>query len=309
MSRLNSRAEMEAFVRSAELGGFSAAARELGQTPSALSKFVKRLEQRLGVRLLHRTTRSLSLTPEGAQLLPRLRGILDDMEAAEGEIAGSDEPRGRLQMISGVGFGMRQLLPLLPEFRERHPQVQVDLRIEDRVADLVKEGLDLTVSILPLHDAGLALRKLCDVRRVICAAPAYLAKHGAPRVPEDLRRHNCITMQGIAPAAEWPFNGGRDVIHVRGDVTVNNIEAVLRLAIAGEGIVRLNEMVAGDALRDGLLVPVLRGAYDGERTALTAAFPEGRDKVPRVRAMLDFLEEKFRRPPWRAKTGASAAKR
>jgi DNA-binding transcriptional LysR family regulator len=309
MSRINSRAEMEAFVRSAELGGFSAAARELGQTPSALSKFVKRLELRLGVRLLHRSTRHLSPTPEGAQLLRRLRGILDEMEAAEGEIAGSDEPRGRLQMMCGVGFGMRQLLPLLPVFRARYPKVQVDLRIEDRVVDLVKEGLDLAVSILPLHDAGLAVRKLCDVRRVICAAPAYLARHGTPRAPEDLRAHNCITMQGIAPAADWPFNGGRDRIHVRGDITVNNIEAVLRLAIDGEGIVRLNEMVCGEALREGLLVPVLRTAYDGERTALTAAFPEGRDKVPRVRAMLDFLEEKFRRPPWRPESGAAVARR
>ena len=299
MSRINSRAEMEAFVRSAELGSFSAAARELGQTPSAISKFVKRLEQRLGVRLLQRTTRNLSLTPEGAQLLRRLRGILDEMETAESEIAGSDEPRGRLQMIVGVGFGMRQFLPVLPGFRARCPQVQVDLRIEDRVADLVREGLDLAVSILPLHDPSLAVRKLCDVRRVICASPAYLASHGMPRTPIELQSHNCITIQGVASASAWPFNGEERRIQVRGSITVNNVAALLHLAIAGEGIVRLNEMVAGEALRNGLLVPVLRSAYDGERAALTAAFPEGRDKVPRVRAMLDFLQEKFRRPPWR----------
>jgi DNA-binding transcriptional LysR family regulator len=299
MSRINSRAEMEAFVRSAELGGFSAAARELGLTPSALSRFVKRLEQRLGVQLLHRTTRNLVVTPEGGQLLRRMRAIIDDMEAAESEIAGSDTPRGRLQMTAGVGFGMRQFLPLLPRFRERYPQVQVDLRIEDRVADLVREGIDLSVSLLMREDPSLAVRKLCDVDRVICASPAYLARRGVPRTPEDLQLHSCITLQGVPASTAWPFTGGQR-IQVRGDVTVNNAQALLELALAGSGIIRMNEMVVGDALRQGTLIPILRSHYDGERSALCASYPEGRDRVPRVAAMLDFLEEHFAHPPWRA---------
>jgi DNA-binding transcriptional LysR family regulator len=299
MSRINSRAEMEAFVRSAELGGFSAAARELGLTPSALSRLVKRLEQRLGAQLLHRTTRNLVVTPEGGQLLRRMRGIIDEMEAAESEIAGSDTPRGRLQMTVGVGFGMRQFLPLLPQFRERYPQVQVDLRIEDRVADLVREGIDLSVSILAREDASLAMRKLCDVDRVICASPAYLARRGVPKTPEDLQHHSCITLQGVPSATAWPFRGGQR-IQVRGDITVNNAQALLQLALAGSGIMRMNEMVVGEALREGALVSILRADYDGERTALCASYPEGREKVPRVAAMLDFLQQHFAHPPWRS---------
>jgi DNA-binding transcriptional LysR family regulator len=299
MSRINSRAEMEAFVRSAELGGFSAAARELGLTPSALSRLVKRLEQRLGAQLLHRTTRNLVVTPEGGQLLRRMRAIIDEMEAAESEIAGSDTPRGRLQMTVGVGFGMRQFLPLLPQFRERYPQVQVDLRIEDRVADLVREGIDLSVSILAREDASLAMRKLCDVDRVICASPAYLARRGVPKTPEDLQHHSCITLQGVPSATAWPFRGGQR-IQVRGDITVNNAQALLQLALAGSGIMRMNEMVVGEALREGALVSILRADYDGERTALCASYPEGREKVPRVAAMLDFLQQRFAHPPWRS---------
>jgi DNA-binding transcriptional LysR family regulator len=299
MSRINSRAEMEAFVRSAELGGFSAAARELGLTPSALSRLVKRLEQRLGAQLLHRTTRNLVVTPEGGQLLRRMRAIIDEMEAAESEIAGSDTPRGRLQMTVGVGFGMRQFLPLLPQFRERYPQVQVDLRIEDRVADLVREGIDLSVSILAREDASLAMRKLCDVDRVICASPAYLARRGVPKTPEDLQHHSCITLQGVPSATAWPFRGGQR-IQVRGDITVNNAQALLQLALAGSGIMRMNEMVVGEALREGALVSILRADYDGERTALCASYPERREKVPRVAAMLDFLQQHFAHPPWRS---------
>jgi DNA-binding transcriptional LysR family regulator len=236
-----------------------------------------------------------------------MRAILDDMEAAESEIAGSDTPRGRLQMSVGVGFGMRQFLPLLPQFRARCPQVQVDLRIEDRVADLVREGIDLSVSILPRQDPALAVRKLCDVNRVICASPAYLAQRGVPRSPEELQHHSCITLQGLPSASAWPFAGGKR-IEVRGEITVNNAEAMLQLALAGSGIIRMNEMVVGESLRQGTLVPVLRLAYEGERAQLCAWYPQGRDKVPRVGAMLDFLVEQFRHPPWRrAAPGAQPA--
>jgi DNA-binding transcriptional LysR family regulator len=211
-------------------------------------------------------------------------------------------------MTVGVGFGMRQFLPLVPRFRERYPQVQLDLRIEDRVADLVREGIDLSVSVLPRKDPSLALRKLCDVDRVICASPAYLARCGVPKTPQELQQHCCITLQGVPAASGWPFAGGRR-IDVRGAITVNNAEALLQLALAGSGIIRMNEMVAGEALRNRTLVPILRSHYEGERTALCASYPEGRDKVPRVGAMLDFLEEHFRHPPWRraAKPAAPTA--
>ena len=304
MSRIHSRSEMEAFVRSAELGGFSAAARELGLTPSALSKFVKRLETRLGVRLLHRTTRSLSLTPEGARLLHRCRSILDDLDAAENEVTGGgNEPIGRLPMSLGVGFGMYQFLPILPGFLERYPKVQVDLRIEDREADLVKEGIDIAVGLIAVRDPGLDMRKLCDVGRVLCASPRYLQRHGAPRVPDDLENHNCITSVALPSGARWSFAGGRKMIAVRGNVSVNNAEAMVRLALMGKGIIRMNEMVVGESIREGRLVPILHGTHDAGKTPLCAAFPAGRDKVPRVAAMLQYLEEAFRHPPWRHRSG------
>jgi DNA-binding transcriptional LysR family regulator len=177
--------------------------------------------------------------------------------------------------------------------------VQVDLRIEDRVADLVREGIDLSVSILAREDASLAMRKLCDVDRVICASPAYLARRGVPKTPEDLQHHSCITLQGVPSATAWPFRGGQR-IQVRGDITVNNAQALLQLALAGSGIMRMNEMVVGEALREGALVSILRADYDGERTALCASYPERREKVPRVAAMLDFLQQHFAHPPWRS---------
>ncbi len=302
MPRLRTRSEMEAFVRSAELGSFSAASRELGLTPSALSKFVKRLESRLGVRLLNRTTRSLSVTPEGARLLHRCRRILDEMETAEGEVAtGGEQPVGRLTMAVGVGFGVHQLLPLLPAFLARYPRIHVDLRIEDREADLAREGIDMAVRMVAPRDSRLGIRKLCDVERVLCASPRYLRRFGSPRVPEDLESHNCIALLDVASSTRWPFERGEKMISVGGDVTVNNADALLRLALMGKGIIRMNEMVVGEAIGHGRLVPILVRSHDAQRTPLYVAYLAGRERVPRISAMIQYLAESFRRPQWRHK--------
>lgn len=199
MARIGDRGEMEAFVRAIELGGFSPAARELGLSPSALSKLVDRLERSLGARLLRRTTRRLSLTPEGDLFLARCRRILAEFEDAETEVGRSRErPRGKLHMHVGVGFAMHQLLPALPAFMARYPEVQVDLRIEDARLDLIKEGLELSVRPAPPDEMHVA-RTLFHFERIVCATPAYLRRFGVPRKPEIWR--STVAWPSPAPSA------------------------------------------------------------------------------------------------------------
>jgi DNA-binding transcriptional LysR family regulator len=313
MARIGDRGEMEAFVRSIELGGFSAAARELKLTPSALSKLVSRLESSLKVRLLNRTTRKLTPTAEGELFLARCRRILAEMEDAENEVGGSrDRPRGRLRMNVGVGFGTHQLVPALPRFFERYPEIQLELGVEDRVVDLQKEGIDIAVRAgPPPGDLALVARKICEVERVVCAAPKYLARHGAPRSPDDLAHHNCIMLAGTYGFRQWKFDtpSGRRVVDVAGGITVNNAECLLRLALLGVGIVRTNEFIVGDDLRKGTLVRVLPEFHCAEPVPMMALYPHMRHRLPRVAAMLEFLVESFGHAPWRAKSAPAAASR
>jgi len=298
ITMLRSRAEMEAFVRAADLGSFSEASRKLGMTPSALSKFVKRLETRLGIRLLTRTTRKVSLTPDGARFLHRCRRVLEEMDAAEQELLGpGQQPSGQLIMTVGVGFGIHQFLPLLPRFFVRHPLVTVDLRLEDREADLIKEGIDIAVRLVAPHDDRLETFKLCDVKRVLCASRRYLQKFGTPRVPNDLQKHNCIIRN--ASGARWSFERGQTMVLVRGNVAVDSADAMLRLALMGHGIIRANEMVVGRAMNEKRLVPVLIRSFDPDEKPLHVAYPAGRSKDARIGAMVQFLAESFRPPPWR----------
>ncbi|HUQ74539.1 MAG TPA: LysR family transcriptional regulator [Burkholderiales bacterium] len=303
MARIGDRGEMEAFVRSVELGGFSAAARELKLSPSAISKLVTRLEQTLRARLLSRTTRQLTLTPEGELFLARCRRILAEMEDAETEVGRSRErPRGRLRMSVGVGFGVHQLIPALPRFQERYPEVEVDLHVEDRVEDAGREGLDIVVRPGTLMDDSLVARPLFEFERVLCAAPGYLARHGAPRTADELLQHNCIAVSTRPPYGRWTFDtpAGRQVLDIKGAITVNNADCVLRLGVAGLGIVRLNEFIVADALRRRDLVRVLPELQSRENVPMFAMYPQQRHRLPRVAAMLDFLGETFGARPWRS---------
>lgn len=304
MARIGDRGEMEAFVRSVELGGFSAAARELKLSPSAISKLVTRLEQTLGARLLNRTTRTLTVTPEGELFLARSRRILAEMEDAETEVGRSRErPRGRLRMRVGVGFGVHQLVPALPRFEQRYPEVEVDLHVEDRVEDAAREALDIVVRPGTLIDESLVAKPLFEFERVLCAAPAYLQRHGAPKCPEDLLRHNCISISSRPPFARWAFDtpAGRQIVDVKGAVTVNNADCVFRLGVAGLGIVRLNEFIVAEALRRGELVRILPELQSRETVKMLAMYPQQRHRLPRVAAMLGFLEQSFSPRPWRHK--------
>lgn len=294
--------EMTAFVRAVETGGFSSAARGLGLTPSALSKLVTRLEDRLGARLLHRTTRRLQLTAEGEAFYARARPILMAMDEAEAEVTqAASSPRGLLRLHCGSAFGMHQLTPAIPRFQERHPEVNLDIIISDQPPGLTDERIDLAIRIGPLDESSMVARRICNLERIICASPAYLQRCGTPRTPDDLQRHNCLSITSLPALRRWPFDtdDGIRVVHVGGNVSANNAETVLQLAMAGVGITRLTDVVVGEAIRSGKLVPILTDWNHVEPVPLFATYPSGRNLSPKVRAMVDFLVAEFGSAPWR----------
>ncbi len=293
--------EMAAFVRVVDSNGFSAAAPALGLSPSAVSKLITRLESRLGVRLLQRTTRSLHLTQEGEVFYAAARRIVSDIEALESQLVGqSATPSGLLRVTTSLAFSTHQLAPVLSEFLARHPLVQVELLPTDRVVDMVEEGVDVAIRIGRLADTSFMARKIGEDRRLICAAPAYLARHGTPQRPDDLARHNCIVSRERAYLNRWPFKIDGKVVEVEvaGRVGVNEGETQMQLALQGIGIVRLTRLTMAQAIREGRLVPLL-GAYSAdEPVAIHAVYPHRRHLAPKVPAFVNFLIEKFTPPPW-----------
>ena len=301
--------DIEVFVRVVEAGGFSAAARALGMTPSAVSKLVARMEDRLGARLFRRTTRKLSLTEEGETFYRHGARITADIADAERAITAlGDVARGTLRVNAANVMGHHGIEPLLPEFLARHPQVRVDLTLSDSYVNLVEEEVDVAIRAGPLTDSSLVARKLADFGRIISATPEYLARHGTPRMPDDLLRHNCILHSAYQPHLNhWPFHDrarGRDTvrrIQVGGNVTANNGETLLHFALAGLGIARLSEISAGRAFREGRLVPLLVDQHLEERQPISAVYLPVRRVQPRLRAFVDFLVEKFQpSPPWQS---------
>jgi DNA-binding transcriptional LysR family regulator len=303
--------DMRAFVSVVEQRSFAAAAELLGLTPSAVSKLVTRLEDRLGVQLLHRTTRRLSLSSEGEVYFGRARQILADVEDAEAEVARTrGAPRGLLRVNTSNAFGIHQLAPALPEFMARYPEIRMDLAITDRVIDLASDPADVTIRAGHVGDVTMASRKIADFERVVCAAPSYLERRGTPRTPADLARHTCIVMSSQAPH-RWPFRNGGDVDHVEiaSVIVIDNSEAALQLALNGGGIIRLGDLLVAEFVARSLLVPLLADLHHDEPLQLTALYREGRHRLPKVRVFLDFLEEKFASNPWRVAASPSPAKR
>lgn len=295
-------AEMMAFVKAVEAGGFSAAARQLGLTPSALSKLVSRLEDRLGAQLMQRTTRRLQLTVEGEAFFGRARTILAAMDEAESEVTEAvSSPRGLLRIHCGSTFGMHQLAPAIPRFQERHPSVSLELTISDERLSMMQEGVDLAIRIGPLEESSLVARRICNLERVICAAPAYLARYGTPHTPDDLQQHNCLWITSLPQLKRWPFDtdDGIRVVNVSGNIAANHAETVMQLALAGVGITRLADVVVATALRAGTLVPILTDWHHVEPVPLYVTYPSGRNLSPKVRAMVEFLVEEFGGAPWR----------
>jgi DNA-binding transcriptional LysR family regulator len=303
---------MTVYVRAIELGGFSAAARALNLTPSAVSKSISRLEDRLGVRLLNRTTRSLTPTPEGATFLERSRRILADIEEAEQEISRfRTAPRGRLRLHVSVAFGLHELPPVLPEFVRRYPEIELDIIVNDREPDFADEGIDLAVRSGEVADEGLIARRLCLMERVICASPAYLKEHGVPRSPDDLLKHNCLLVSSHPDLAYWPFDTpqGLRSVKVGGNLTANNAETAVQLAILGLGVTRLGDILVGEPLRRKQLVPLLVGVHHVEPVPIHAMYLPGRHRSPKVVAMVEFLVEHFSHAPWRLPARESVRRR
>ncbi len=302
MSRqdVNRSGEMDVFARVVRLGGFSAAARDLQMTPSAVSKLVARLEHRLGVRLLNRSTRQLQLTAEGAAFHEHSVRILADIADAERGAAGADVPRGRLSINANVPFGECALLPLVPEFVARYPQITLDIVLTDEVIDLIEKRTDVAVRAGPLKSSSLVARKLGGTRKAILAAPSYLARKGRPRVPADLANHDCLGFNTARTLNGWPVlhEGRAATLPAAGSVQVSDGASMQRLAVAGVGLARLALFHAREDIAAGRLVPVLEEFNPGDVEEIHAVFLGHGGILPaRVRALLDFLVEKIRIEP------------
>lgn len=293
--------DMRIFVEVVDRGSFSAAAAELGLTPSAVSKLVSRLEGRLGTRLLHRTTRRLALTPEGETYLLRARDILSAIADAEAEVSRTGRaPRGRLRVTCTTGFALHHLSQALPNFVETYPEMQVELSISDRVVDLLFENVDVGIRTGTIVEPTLIVRRIVEFERTTYAAPVYLKRRGRPETPDDLAQHDCVA-HGTRPPYHWPFfiGGQRVEVPIQARLAVDNAEAALRIGIAGGGIVRIADMLAGEAVRSGQLVHVLKNHHVTEPVVLSAVYPYGRQRMPKVRAFLDFLTERVGHQPWK----------
>ena len=298
---VNRSGEMEAFVQVVERDGFSAAARMLGMTPSAVSKLVTRLETRLGVRLLQRTTRALHLTADGEAFYAAARRIVAEIETLENEITGqSGTPHGPLKVTTSLAFSTHQLAPIIGEFLQRYPAVQLELLPTDRVVDVIDERIDVAIRIGKLADTSFMARKIGEDVRLICAAPSYLARRRTPQRPEDLAHHDCIVNRDRPELNRWPFriDGNIRLIEVGGRLAVNEGEAQMRLALQGLGIVCLTRLTLAGAIQRGELVPLLGDFYAEEPVPIHAVYPHRRHLAPKVTAFVNFLIEKFTPPPW-----------
>ena len=300
MENLNA---LRVFVRVAETRSFTQAAKRLGLTSSAVSKAITRLERELNAQLLHRTTRSVSLTDDGASFFEHCLQILGQIEDAENTLSQStSSPHGRLRLHLPVGFGRRVIMPMIPQFLKQHPNLTIDAELSDRAVDLAYEGIDIAVQIGELADARLIARKLCHLRFMACASPQYLAEHGEPRTPDDLDHHHCMAyvLMHTGRYREWPFskNGVPCPKAVSGRINVNNAESLLEAASSGLGIAMISNFTAADAIRSGRLKPILTD-YVGEGPPVSIVYLPGRNLAPKVRTFVNFLlDEIAGNPDW-----------
>jgi DNA-binding transcriptional LysR family regulator len=285
------------FTQVVEAGSFSAAGRGLGLAPSSVSRQIADLEDELGARLFHRTTRRLSLTEAGQVFYARAGKILVDLEEAKLAVAQpGGAPSGVLRLTVPGSLGRLHLVPAIADFQQGHPAVKVGLVVTDRLVDLVEEGFDLAIRVGRQRDSSLVARRIGTSRRLVCAAPSYLAKVGAPQEPADLVRHDCLTFRSHPGASFWRFrgpDGGREV-RASGALFANDGEALVSAAVAGLGLVLVPEWLVGPDLRAGRLQEVLtdyRASPDA--TPLYALYPHRRHLPAKVRAFVDFLAARF----------------
>ncbi|WP_299177287.1 LysR family transcriptional regulator [uncultured Neptuniibacter sp.] len=297
---MNRWSEMQAFTESVREGSFSAAAKVLGISPSAVSKLISRLEKRLQTRLLNRTTRQISLTEAGQLFYQRCYEILHEVEEAEAEIESFGvNPQGTLRINCSSGFANHQLLPLLPAFQTRYPSLTVELQLTGRPIDLVAESVDLAIRLGELEESSLVASPLGSSQRIICAAPEYLRRYGYPDTPSELSQHNCLRLSSREGFNRWHFRKGEDIetVDVQGNFITDNVEALYEYAIKGGGIVRLSGFMLKSALDSGALVPLLLN-YETDPQWVNAIYPHRRFLPAKVRLFIDFLKENLNTEDW-----------
>jgi len=286
--------QMVLFAKVVAAGSFSAAARTVDQTPSAISRQIKQLEDRLSVRLLTRTGRGVFLTEDGTQFYEKCRAVSEEVNQARALLSEmSDHPTGRLKVVCTVAFGKSQLIPLLPAFSAQFPQVDIALTLTDQIVNLSLEGADLAIRFSEqVLEQSVISRKLAENKRVLVAAPGYLAKSGSPKEQDDLRQHQCLRLSTVQSWNDWIPKGNRS------DFEANSADAVYHAALAGMGIARLSTFLVNDDIAAGRLVRVLEG-YEQQESKITVSFAERRNLPPKIRAFIDFMVEAMGPvPPW-----------
>lgn len=302
-------AEMRVLVRAIERGSFAAAATDLGLTPSAVSKLVRRLEARLGVQLVTRTTRKLALTAEGETYFRAGRRLIEAFDGLEQEVAASaSHPRGQLRVTTPVAMGVRHLAPALLEFHRRYPDVRVSMSLTDRAVDIYTEQIDVAVCMGPLSDSRLMSRKIAVIEPVIFASPRYLQEFGTPLRPLDLMQHRCIVF--TAPGrSRWSFktgNGGVQHLDVPATFASDNLECILQFALQGAGVARLADFLVADCVRSGELVPVLAGQHLLRKRAGSGGVRSGHAEDPQGARVPRLPGGTLRTPALAARVGHSA---
>ncbi len=288
--------ELSTFVAVAEQGAFNAAARQLNSSPPAVTRLVNGLEARLGVRLFTRTTRQVALTEAGARLMADAARILAELEAAEASAAGAHAaPRGVLRITAPVLFGQRFIAPVLRDYLDAYPAVTAEALFVDRIGDLIGEGLDVALRIGELPDSSLTAIRVGAVRRVTVAAPAYLARHGAPQAPGDLARHRVIFPSSTGGALAWEYAAGGKPLTVRLEpaLSVNTMQAAIDAAVAGFGVTRVLSYQVGDAIASGALAEVLEDSESREMP-IHLVHSAGRRAAAKIRAFIDLAARRLR---------------
>ena len=292
--------EMRVFATVADAGSFVAAATALGMSKPAVSRYVSELEGRLRVRLMHRTTRKLSLTPEGEVFLLRCREILSSIAALEAEVStGTEVVHGLMRVSVPFSFGVEQLAPLWPRFLELHPHIALDVQLADRVIDLVHEGIDLAVRIARLPDSTLVARKLAATPLLLCAAPKYLASRGTPKHPAELASHDVVSYTLLPSGDQWQFTGpgGVVTVKVRPRLWTNNGDTCVTAAVRGAGVVLQPTFLLAKRLASGELVELMP-EYRSHELGIYAVYPTRKFVLPKVRALVDFLTTELASANW-----------
>lgn len=294
--------EMRVFVAVIEAGGFTPAAHGLGASQPFVSQTIQRLESRLGRKLLHRTTRSHRLTPEGEVFLNAARRAIREVDAAEAELQGSDEfISGSLRVSAPIAFGLDRITPLIPGFLAHFPQMSLDLRLTDDTENLIEDRIDVAIRMGRLSDSGLMHRRLCGLQRIIVAAPELIERHGNPDTPADLEHLPCLAWDGGRNHLNrWNFvvEGHPVTFRAESRFRSNQGMSLYQMCLAGLGVMRVAEHLARPAIADGRLVQLLAKYTETDDQSITAVFLSDRHLVPRIRVFIDFMIEAFKSPVW-----------